>query len=182
MSVSKKKTTKKKVAKKKATKKTTKKKVVKKKPIHKLPPKERAEAYAEKGVNTPSKYNFGRPSEYCDSYPEKVYDACVSGECKTIASICCLLDICRDTYKDWQAKHKHFSLAIKRGTEYRKKHMEDKGLVGMNAGKQFNAIPWLFLVKNMFPDEYKDRQEVEVGNKGDETFKFAFDLSDKPEG
>ena len=192
MTVAKKKTTKKKVTKKKIVKKkSVKKKSVKKKSVKKTTKKTGAalkktadELLNSKGtaINLPDNYVFGRPSEYSDAYPEKVYLACVSGECLTLASICCLLDICRDTLYDWKEKHPTFSYAIKKGTEYRKRNMEEKGMLGMNQGKSFNAIPWLFLTKNMFPDEYKERQEVEVGNKGDETFKFAFDLNDKPEG
>lgn len=161
-------------------KKTLKKKVVRKKATKKLSPKARAEAYAKDKKNFPDKYSFGRPTEYCDTFPQKVYDACASGECLTLASICCMLEICRDTFYAWKKKYPNFSYAIKKGTEFRKQFMEEKGMNGMHQGKNFNAVPWLFLTKNMFPDEYRDRQEVNVGNKDKDTFKFAFDLSEKP--
>lgn len=161
MTVKKKTTTRKKATKKKVAKKVTKKK-------------------STKAINTPEKYVFGRPSEYKRDYPEKVFEACKSGTCLTVASICVLLEISRETYYDWCAKHEDFSDAINKGIEYRKHHMEQKGMTGMTMGKQFNAVPWLFLTKNMFPDEYKDKQEIEHGNKGDEAFKFNFTLDKKP--
>ena len=165
------------ILKKKATKKkTTKKKVVKKK-TSKVTGEQRASEYREKKKNNPEKYTFGRPTKYCESFPQKVYDACVSGECLTIASICCFLDIDRDTYYVWKEKHPHFSSAIKKGSEYRKQHMEKKGFNGITGGKDFNAVPWLFLTKNMFPDEYKDKHEVAVGNTESKSFSFKLDVT-----
>ena len=169
----KKKITKKKTVKKKAT-------VKKKKATKRLSPKDRAAANKKKLENTPEEYRFGRPTEYNRDFPELIYNACVSGECLTLASICCKLEIARDTYYNWIEKYKDFSYAIKRGTEFRKHHMEEKGFKGINRGKDFNAIPWLFLTKNMFPDEYKDKQEIDLGNRDGEPFNFAFDLSKKP--
>ena len=135
-------------------------------------------------VNTPEKYVFGRPTKYDRSYPEKVFNACKKGDCLTIASICVLLDIDRDTYLEWLIKFPDFTNAIKKGIEHRKNHMEKKGLLGISAGKSFNALPWFFLMKNMFPDEYKDKREVEVEDKDKEktvNHKFSFDLSEDPD-
>lgn len=135
-------------------------------------------------INTPDNYVFGRPSEYNEDYPRKVYEACVKGECVTVASICVLLDICRETYHDWQRKYPKFSDAIKKGTEHRKLRMEQSGLNGMSRGKDFNAVPWLFLMKNMFPDEYRDKREIEVDDKNPSkkiSPKFGFSMSESPD-
>ena len=151
-------------------KKKSKKKVVRKKATKK-----------SKAINTPEVYVFGRPSKYDRAYPEKVFLACKKGDVLTVASICVLLEISRETYYDWIAKYKDFSDSIKKGTEFRKHHMEQLGFKGMFMGKQFSAVPWLFLTKNMFPDEYKDRHEVALDPKDIKKI-FAFDLKDKPEG
>lgn len=159
----------------------------KKTPVRKKATKKKATKKVTKKnstpINTPEKYVFGRPSKYDRSYPEKVYNACKSGECLTVASICCLLDIDRETYHEWGRKYPDFFGAIKKGLEYRKAHMEKMGLEGTQQGKQFNGAPWIFLMKNMFPDEYRERQEVKVEDetpKDKPQKRFAFDLSESP--
>lgn len=136
----------------------------------------------EHAINTPENYVFGRPSEYNRDYPRMVYEACKSGECLTIASICCLLDIDRDTYHNWCKSYPDFFHAIKKGTELRKNHMEKKGLNGMNRGKDFGAAPFIFLMKNIFPDEYKDKQEIkqEIENKNI-NLNLAFNTEEPPD-
>lgn len=115
----------------------------------------------KKPINTPEEYRFGRPTKYSRDLPQKVFDACKSGECLTVASICVLLDIDRDTYYEWLNKFTDFSDSIKRGLEHRKAHMEKMALTGVS-GEKFNAAPWIFLMKNMFPDEYKDKHEQAI--------------------
>ena len=144
-------------------------------------PKKKATKKKKAAVNTPEKYIFGCPTKYKREYCDLVYQACKSGECLTIASICVMLEISRDTYYEWCSKYNDFSCAIKRGAEFRLNYMEQRGLKGMGMGKQFNAIPWLFLLKNMFPNLYSDKKEIELGNKEDKEFKFAFNLNDEPE-
>jgi len=126
-------------------------------------------------INTPENYDFGRPTKYTRDIPEKVLEACKKGECLTIASICVLLDIDRDTYMNWLVKFPDFSHSIKKGLEYRKNHMERMALTGIN-GEKFNAAPWIFLMKNMFPDEYREKHEVQQST--DSTIKITITEED----
>lgn len=130
---------------------------------------------SKKAINTPENYQFGRPTKYSRDMPEKVLQACMNGECLTIASICVLLDIDRDTYHEWINKFPDFSRSIKKGIEYRKKHMEQMALTGIT-GEKFNAAPWIFLMKNMFPDEYREKHEVE--HSGEASIKIAVEDAD----
>lgn len=115
-------------------------------------------------INTPEKTVTGRPTKFTNEMPSIVLEACKEGRCLTIASICVLLGIDRDTYYDWIAKFPTFSDAIKKGLEYRKNHMERMALTGIT-GEKFNAAPWIFLMKNMFPDEYREKHEVQQSSE-----------------
>jgi len=156
-------TTKKTKTKKKPTKKSTKKKVLKK-------------SGPEKGEEMPEGYTFGRPTKYKKEFCALLLEKSKTGECLTRASLCVLLDIDFDTLQAWEKKHLDFSEAIKKSEVHRMHHMEAKGFAGINAGKQFNAVPWLFLTKNMFPKHYADKKEVAIEATEDAKKTFAFTL------
>lgn len=149
---------------------TVKKKTVRKKATKKSKP----------AINTPDNYVFGRPTKYKKEFGPEVLKRCMSGELITTASICCFLEISRDTFYEWLDKFEDFSDSIKKAKEYRMQTMEEHGLKGVWGGKAFNGVPWIFLMKNMFPEEYRDRHEIKHGNADDKDFKFAFNLDEKP--
>ncbi len=135
-------------------------------------------------VLTPSKTRrlAGRPSKYDPAFCEIVIECMSKGFSKE--AVAGHLFVCRDTIYEWEKKHPEFFDTIKLGVELSRLFWEGKGvdtlLYTQKSGKRIEATTWIFNMKNRFG--WKDKQEVEIGNKGDETFKFAFDLSDKPEG
>jgi len=157
------------------------KKVTKKKSVKKTAPKKvRVKKVYDKAINTPEEYVFGRPTKYKRAYAQKVYDSCKAGETLTMASICCLLEIDKDTFYNWCKKYVDFSTSIKKGLVFRMEYMEKMGLSGIFQGKNFNAVPWIFLMKNMFPNDYRDRQEIKHGADDDIKKVFNFKLDEKP--
>ena len=92
------------------------------------------------------------------------------------------LHIAKDTLYNWEKKHPLFSDALKVGVELSRLHWEgvavDYKTFTQKSGKRIEASTWIFNMKNRF--SWKDKQEVELANKENETFSFAFDLDKKP--
>ncbi len=112
----------------------------------------------------------GRPTKYKDDMPAKVLELFKEGASK--AEICLRLDICFDTFQDYQEIHPKFSEAVKKGMQISQGWWEMKGrqaTVGEVEG--FNATSFIFNMKNRFKEDWRDKQEV------DNTHKFG-DISD----
>lgn len=163
-------TIKKKTTKKKATKKTAKKKVAKKKAVKKQGP--------NAGEPLPETYEFGRPTKYKKEYCQIVVEKSKSNEFITRTDIAVHFDVGMDTLIEWEKKHPDFSKALKKSEAYRMQYMERLGMQGTTMGKTFNAVPWLFMTKNMFPKHYSDKKEVTVDASDGVKRSFGFSLDD----
>jgi len=100
----------------------------------------------------------GRPSDYCPSMCETVQDLGRLG--KSRAQIAAALDVAIVTLRDWEEKHVDFSSAMKRARDFALAWWEEAGQRGMFM-MGFNAAAWGLQVRNRFPDDYRDRREVE---------------------
>lgn len=158
---------------------TTKKKTTKKKTSVKKKTPLKKKQGPNKGKLQPEGYVFGRPTKYKKEMCQQVVEVSKSGKCLTKASLCVELDIDLDTLAEWTKKHSDFSSAIKKSEVYRMKHMEEKGFNGITQGKSFNAVPWLFLTKNMFPKHYSDKKEIAVDATDSAKRSFGFSLKDE---
>jgi len=158
---------------------TVKKKTTKKKTSVKKKATKRAvkKSGPQKGALHPEGYIGGRPTKYTKEMCERLIEVSRSGKCLTKASICVELDIDLETLANWTKAHKEFFSAIKKSEVLRMQHMEEKGFNGIHQGKNFNAVPWLFLTKNMFPKHYSDKKELAVDATDEAKRTFGFTLS-----
>ena len=128
----------------------------------------------------PEGYIFGRPTTYDISFCQIVIDKMSEGYSKE--AVAGHLSISKTTLYDWITKHKDFANAISIGETKSQMHWEGslvKHVVHTKNGKQINGQVFNLNMKNRFG--WRDKNEVDIGNKDGDTFKFAFDLSDKPE-
>lgn len=84
------------------------------------------------------------------------------GEGMAEAIVAC--DISRDTFYRWQDIHPEFSDAVKEFRRRSQSWWERKGreaTFGEIPG--FNSTSFIFNMKNRFPDDWRDKQEVDHG-------------------
>ena len=115
-------------------------------------------APAKKAVKKPSK--MGAPTKYTDDMPSRAFELFKIGASK--AEICLELDICFDTFQEYQANHPDFLEAVKKGMQISQGWWEMKGrkaTVGEVEG--FNATSFIFNMKNRFKHDWKDKQEID---------------------
>ncbi len=121
-------------------------------------------------AKTPAKRSVGRPSKYTDDMPAKVTELFKEGASK--AEICLELDICFDTFQDYQVQQPLFLEAVKKGMQISQGWWEQKGRQATVGGIEgFNATSFIFNMKNRFKHDWRDKQEV------DNTHSFG-DISD----
>ena len=95
----------------------------------------------------------GRLSKYDPTYCELVIQYMSKGFSKDV--VAAKLGISRDTLYEWAKKHDDFSDTIKRGEVKSLYFWEKTGIDGMMGKiKGFNAIMWIFIMKNRF--RYRD--------------------------
>lgn len=101
----------------------------------------------------------GRPSEYDPAICEVLGALGHEGEGMAEAIVAC--GISRDTFYRWQEKYPEFSDAVKGMRARSQAWWERKGREATFGGVDgFNATSFIFNMKNRFPDEWRDKQEV----------------------
>jgi transposase len=106
----------------------------------------------------------GRPTKYKPEFCEIVI-AC-GDEGKGKAEMARELEIHHSTFSAWQEEHPEFSAAVKEALFRSQAWWEGKGRQATFGEVQgFNATSYIFNMKNRFPDEWRDKHEVE--NKHD---------------
>jgi hypothetical protein len=73
--------------------------------------------------------------------------------------VCAELDICYDTFLDYQEKHEEFSEAVKRGERLSEGWWLKQGRLGLK-DKEFNYTGWYMNMKNRHG--WSDKQETKV--------------------
>lgn len=121
---------------------------------------------------------MARPSRYKKEYCKLLESHFKSGF--SFDSFGGIVFVSRETLYSWTRKHKEF-LDTKKQFETSSllwwEQMGQHGAAGKLPG--FNSGTWIFNMKNRFG--WRDRQEIDIGNKDNADFKFAFDLTDAPE-
>lgn len=85
---------------------------------------------------------------------------------ESITSVCCDLDITRQTYYNWRDDSEHpFSVIAKKGELLSQQFWERLGKHGI-AGNidKFGGSSWQFVMKNRFREHYADQQKEKEGN------------------
>jgi len=103
------------------------------------------------------------PTKYNQDMVKKLEAFGSNGE--GVVEACLVLGISKETFYEWGRKFPEFSDAIKQ-FKLRSQVWWEKagraGAVGKLAG--FNARSYIFNMKNRFPDDWRDKQEIEQTN------------------
>lgn len=102
----------------------------------------------------------GRPSKYDPAICNVLDGMGHGGEGMAEAIVAC--GISRDTFYRWQDEHQEFSDAVKAMRGRSQSWWEQQGRIATFGGTEgFNATSYIFNMKNRFPDEWRDKKEVE---------------------
>jgi hypothetical protein len=107
----------------------------------------------------PKKSKGGRPSKYQPEFCQTIIELGKEGASKAEMALAC--DIHRDTFDEWTRTIPEFSDAAYKARMESQVFWERKGRNGCERGHGFNGQTYQFLMKNMFRDDYRDKQEVE---------------------
>jgi hypothetical protein len=73
-----------------------------------------------------------------------------------------VIGICYDTFREWALLHPEFSAAVKRGQAARTMKLE-RDLLSAKTGPQVTSR--IFALKNAAPEEWRDRQHVQIDDR-----------------
>lgn len=119
----------------------------------KAPAKPRAKAKA------PPKRPVGRPTKYKPEFCQTVVELAREGNSLTALAV--QLGVTRQTLYEWQEVYPDFSDACTRAREAAMLWWDGvakKQALGLTEGGSTGAL--MFMMKNQFPDDYRDRKEV----------------------
>lgn len=110
-------------------------------------------------VKQKRKYNYkfkpGRPSKYRPEYCQKLIDHMSQGY--SFESFAGTVFCSKELLHDWANEHPDFIQAKKVALSLCRRKWEEWGVAGMFQGKNFNAVLWIFNMKNRF--SWKDQPE-----------------------
>lgn len=114
----------------------------------------------------------GRPTDFDDKYCEMLVDHMADGF--SFESFAGLIGVTRSTIYLWVEKHEQFSDAKQRGFEASRLTWEK---IGKDIAKdgQGNATSFIFNMKNRFPDEWREKQEIKHEGNPDAPVIFKLD-------
>lgn len=105
-----------------------------------------------------------RPSEYDPAICEILDGLGHEGEGMAEAIVAC--GIARETFYRWQELYPEFSNAVRQMRMRSQAWWEEQGRRATFGGTDgFNATSFIFNMKNRFPDDWRDKQEV--GHSGE---------------
>lgn len=108
----------------------------------------------------------GRPSDYDPAFCERVIDLGKEGASK--AEMAAELGVVRQTLDNWCDAHPEFLDAVKEALGYSQAWWEKQGRLATFGGADgFNATSYIFNMKNRFPSDWRDKQEVDQNVKGE---------------
>lgn len=100
----------------------------------------------------------GRPTKYDPDYCQRVQE--LGGRGYSRAQIAADLGVARDTLYQWERRHKDFAVAMRLARDLSLAWWEHAGMRGMfHSG--FSANAWGLQMRNRFPEDYRDRRDVE---------------------
>ncbi len=108
----------------------------------------------------------GRPSDYDPAFCERVIDLGKEGASK--AEMAAELGVVRQTLDNWCDAHPEFLDAVKEALSFSQAWWEKQGRIAtFGATPNFNATSFIFNMKNRFPNDWRDKQEVDQSVKGE---------------
>lgn len=107
---------------------------------------------------------MGRPTKYLPEYCDMVIEHMSGGA--SLTSFAAEIDVARSTITEWTSQHPEFSAAIKRGKAKCAAWWESLGRSGAMGG-EVNPTLVIFGLKNMAPDDWRDKQEIDHTTKGE---------------
>lgn len=119
---------------------------------------------------------MARPSLYDPDYCERVIEHCRDGS--SLTSFAAEIGVCRDTVSEWASAHEEFSVAVKRAKTVCAAWWERQAREGASGkDKDVNPTLCIFGLKNMAPEDWRERKEVQ--HSGEMTIrKSAADMTD----
>lgn len=105
-----------------------------------------------------TKIKTGRPTKYDPKYCEMIVEFMADGSSMT--AFASHIDVARSTINEWADKNPEFSEAVKRAKAKCATWWEQLARKGA-MGEQVNHTLIIFGLKNMSPEEWKDRREVD---------------------
>lgn len=105
---------------------------------------------------------MARPTEYNPEYCQRVIELGRAG--KSVTQMASALDVHKDTVYEWAKKHEEFSDALSRARQESQTWWEDQGQMGLTADR-FQPSLWAKQVSCRFPDDYRDKQDLNVGGQ-----------------
>jgi hypothetical protein len=107
---------------------------------------------------------LGRPSKYKEAYCSLVIEEMTQG--KSLTAFAAEIGVSRDTITEWCAVHPEFSVAVKKAKAKCLAWWEERGRnIALSGGGTGSATLAVFGMKNMGPDDWKDKHEFD-GNLG----------------
>lgn len=109
----------------------------------------------------------GRPTKYKKEYCKMLIDHMEQG--LSFEAFAGVVSVSKQTLYDWEKAHPEFLDAKRQGFQKCRLFWEKLGLdniinesFGKGQSRSLNASVWIFNMKNRFPDEWRDKQEVET--------------------
>lgn len=99
----------------------------------------------------------GRPTKYDPAYCDMIVEHMTDGASMT--SFAAMIDVSRSTINEWGKNYPEFSEAIKRAKAKCAAWWEGLAREGAMGG-EVNPTLIIFGLKNMSPEEWKDKQEI----------------------
>lgn len=117
---------------------------------------------------------------WLDKYRPEFLDELKDMESATVAQLARHFNVCRDTIYSWGQRYPEFGAEVRRCRAGLIQDMET-ALVQQAKGEiQGNATAAIFLLKNLAPDDYRDRREVQVETTGTVVLDYTgFELEDE---
>ena len=105
-----------------------------------------------------SSSTLGRPTKYKPEYCELVLELANQGHSK--ASICRQLNVDWNTWDNWERNFPDFLNTTRRAKQLSLGWWEDQGKTGIWS-RDFNAQAYSLQIRNRFPDQWRDKIDVE---------------------
>lgn len=108
------------------------------------------------------KIPVGRPSKYKPEFCAQLIEHMASG--LSFESFAAVIDVCEDTLYEWSRSNPEFSEAKRIAFSKSRLWWEKLAVnyVVSETEAKISATIWVFNMKNRFPKEWRDRQEVET--------------------
>ncbi len=100
---------------------------------------------------------MARPSKYKPEFCERLIDYMSEG--LSFDSFGAEVNASRPTLYAWTNEYPEFAQAKQMGEVMCQQWWEKAGIKGMLSGKEFNAVTWIFNMKNRF--KWQDRHEIQ---------------------